>query len=351
MNIQVILSFTIAIFLSGCVLINPSIMSQENKRVIYQSIQNEIEEYKIQADIFYKTGYYADAVKAYEMINFYEDREVIPLKRINSVRLKAISNANFHYKQAQKYLKDNKKRALIELNKMMRNNPEHKEGQILFETIKQDIEIQAILKIRQETLQKALTEDRENIETLKKISVAMNSLSEYDESNSLVLDAKNIMKQKRTILLNEAIMLYNQGHFEFSEKKFQQIHSIYSNDPICKKYLTRISSKKAFKINLAKAKDALKTEDYLLVIAFCEKAMQYEANNAEALNLINKAKEEYKKQIPKIIDDGKMFYNKQDFKSAKEIFESVLRWDAKNNIALAYIKKINQQIKTIESLR
>lgn len=341
----------VSIFLGGCVLINPSMMTQENKRVVYKSIQNEIEEYKIQGEEFYTTGYYADAAKAYEMVNFYEERAVIPLSKIHSIRLKAIDNSNFHYKQAKKYLGHDTQKALIELNKMIRNNPEHIEGKALLESVKKEPKIQLILKQKEEALRQALAQDTNKIEILKKIDLALKDLSTYDEMNPLVVETKKMMKGKREVLVNEAISLYYQGSLSLAEKKFQELHAIYPYDPVCKKYLAQISTKIQFKEIMLQAKKAFQEEDYILVLSLCEKAIQYEPNNIEASQLSKNAKEQYTKQIPKLIQTGKNFYNKKDFQNAYSAFQSVLLLDARNDIALAYIKKINQQLQTIKSLR
>ncbi|WP_419770270.1 MAG: hypothetical protein ACNI3C_00305 [Candidatus Marinarcus sp.] len=351
MRLHLLLSLSLMFFFTGCVLVQPNYMTSNDKRLVYQSVQNEIEEYKVQADIYYHTGYYADAANAYEMVNFYEDAIVIPLEKIRATRLKAKKNAKSHYYRALKYLKNNKKRALIELNKTLRNNPNFKDTKIRFETLKKDIKIQAMLNKMEESLKHELNKDLNQANTLKRIEKATNKLSTYDDSNSLVIEAKNTLKKQRELLLSNAITLYNQGNLDSAEKKFQLIQSVYPKDTVCRKYLSNIFAKKDLKITLQKAKKALKANDLPSVISLCEKAMEYAPYNSEARTLSQTAKKEYEKQIPKLIDEGKTFYNNQDFVNAKKRFQSVLLWDADNGTCLAYIKKIDQQLKTIESLR
>jgi len=341
----------VLVLFTGCVATTPDTIKVDDKRLIYQSVQEEIDDYKLQGDVLYSTGYYADAAKAYEMVNYYEGHALIPLEKIRSIHAQAIQAAKTHYDRGVKYTKDKKKLALIEFNKVVCNDPTYKDSVVRYKTLKQDPAIEPFLAKLEESLNKALEGDLSKKETLTRVHTAMNELRLYDETNLVVAKAKEVLKKQRTVLIDEAVGQYNKGSFENATSSFKFIQSVYPKDPIAQKYLSLIYAKKEIHSVLQKAKDALKKGDYSSAITFSEKALEIDPHNAEALALSDTAKKEYEKQIPELITKGKELYNQQDFTNAKKVFQSVLLWNADDNTSLTYIKKIDEQLKTIESLK
>jgi len=341
----------VLVLFTGCVATNPEAMKVDDKRLIYQSVQEEIDDYKVQGDILTTEGYYADAAKVYEMVNYYEGHTFISLEKIRWIHAQAKQAAKRHYDRGVKYEKEKKKLALMEFNKAVCNDPTYKDSAVRYKTLKHDPEIKPFLTKKEENLNKALEGDLSKRETLTKIHTAMNELRLYDKTNLIVAKAKEVLKKQRTVLVDEAIGQYNKGSFQSATNDFKFIQSVYPKDPIAQKYLSRIYAKKEIHSVLQKAKDALKKDDYSSAIAFSEKALEVDPHNTEALALSNTAKKEYEKQIPELITKGKELYNQQDFTNAKKVFQSILLWNADDNTSLAYIKKIDEQLKTIESLK
>lgn len=348
---SILASTTALLYLSGCASVSPEALSPEAKRLIYQNVQEEIKEYHAKAEALHQAGYHIDAAKAYEMVNFYEGQPVVAPERIAALLHQAQHESQQHYKTALKYLEKDKEQAFIALNKMMRNNPEHKEGKALVEKLKKDPQIMAILEKKENTLQQALAHETKTLTSLRAIHRAAHDLAQYDEKNVLVAEAEKKIKQQHALLLDEAIALYNKGSLDAAERHCKQIQTLYPKDSTCAKYLVAIYAKRSLKTTLGKANTALDEKQYLSAIALAKEAMHHEPNNAEARALIDKATKAYGEHIPTMIQQGEVLYKNQDLKNAREVFHTVLLWDKENKIALTYINKIDQQLRTLKSLK
>ena len=144
MNIQILTAslFTLLLF-SGCieqsinqpepkteiVLLSQKVqeLNAHDKQLIYRSIQDEINLFNEIGDEAYETGYNFDAITSYELVNFYEGYNTIPLSKINNIKKSAKTKSIYHYKQALLYIEKDKKRALAEFNQVMMNDPAYKD--------------------------------------------------------------------------------------------------------------------------------------------------------------------------------------------------------------------------------
>ncbi len=351
MRYTLLLGITALLFFTGCGPVKPENLSPDEKRVIYHSVQDEIEQLTAEGDTLYASGYYMAAAEAYELVNFYEDRAVIPADKIRKIRIRANANGKHYYKRALKYLKKDKKRALHEFNKMMRNDPEYKDGKTRFETLKNDPEIRAYLAKLEKDLQSALNNNMGTAKDLKRINKALDKLKEYDDGNDIAIQAKEIIKAQRSALLNEGVRLYNKGALGKASDKFRLVQSIYKKDRTAEKYLAKISNKNRLGNLLKQAKKALDKESYAQAIETAEAALDIDANSKEAKRILTAARKGYEKQIPDLINQGIDFYGKQDFDQALKAFQAVLIMDPEDNTSLTYIRKIERQLETIKSLK
>lgn len=351
MRLYLFLAAAALLFFTGCAPIHPDNLNPEEKRLVYQSVQDEIDTYTAQGDLYYETGYYADAAAAYEMVNFYEDRAVIPIEKIRKIQARAKANGKHYYKRALGYLKSDPKKALGEFNKMMRNDPGYKDGKARFEALKKDPAVRKFLAALESSLEKALSRNKGSSNDIKRINAALQKLIQYDDADPVALRAKEVIQAQRTALLGEAVRLYNQGSLDRAAEKFRLIQNIYQKDAAAEKYLTRILAKQELAKTLKKAREALAKEDFRLAIEAAEKALDIDSNNKEAQKIIEEAKLNFEKQIPQLIAQGKDYYGKQDLENALKAFQAVLVWDPDDNTSLTYIKKIERQLETIENLK
>ncbi len=348
------------VFFSGCAPeVRPENMTPDQKRVVYQSVQDEIEYLTNRGDVLYETGYYADAASAFERVNFYEDRAVISEDKIKKIRIRAQANGKHYYNKAVGYLKQGKKKdALYSFNRMMRNDSDYKDGKARFEALKNDPEIKPFLAQLEADLNNALLANKGTAKDVAKVDKALSALIDYDDTSAVAKQAAATIETQRSALVNEAVRIYNQGNLDAAADKFRLILSIYQKDHTSDRYLAKILSKreqamalKRAQSELKKAQDALKAQDYVKAIELAQAVLDVDAKNSDAKKILNEAKAEQEKQIPDLIAKGKAFYNKQDFKNAKAMFQSVLVFDPDDNTSLTYIKKIDRQLETIESLK
>jgi len=234
---------------------------------------------------------------------------------------------------------------------MMRNDPDYKDGEERFEKLKKDPEIHAFLEKLEKALQNALANNKGTAKDLTRINTALDKLVVYDDSNPVALNAKEVIKNQRNALLNEAIRLYNKGAYASATKKFELVQSIYKKELTAEKYLAKIGDKNRLAQILKKAEEALVKEEYATAIESAEDALDLDANNKEAKRVLSEAKKGYEKQIPDLINQGITFYGKQEFDKALKAFQAVLVLDPDDNTSLTYIKKIERQLETIQSLK
>ncbi|QOP45562.1 tetratricopeptide repeat protein [Sulfurimonas paralvinellae] len=326
-------------------------LDSHDKRLIYKSIKNEIRLHRKMGNEDYKYGYYYDAIKAYELVNFYEGYPAIPLQKIKEIKVEAKKRAYIHYQNAKKYLYKDKKRALIELNSVMMNNPEYKNTQELYSKLRNDRAMRIYIHSLENSLETKLINNKGSYQELKAIKNSLNNLAKYDYKNTSLQKARELLREQKEILLKNAIAIYKKGNLKQAKQKFLEILSIYPDDVTAEKYMQRIAFKQSKKHNLAMAQKALKQNNYLESIDYAKKVLQLESQNRQAKQIIAKANKRAKEAVNRLVNEGKRYYNSKNLDQAKQCFEKALKIDKTNNTSLIYHKKIQRQLRTIKSLQ
>jgi len=327
-------------------------LDSHDKQLIYRTIKNEINLHKKRGDEDYKHGYYHDAIKAYELVNFYEGYSAVPLKKINFMKKKAKKRSISHYKQAEKYLQQGKKKkALIELNTVMMNNPNYKESKKLYNKIKNQRDMKIYINELETALEEKLVNNKGSYRELKAIKHDLYKLVQYDYKNKSAKKAEKLLKQQEPILLQDAIASYKQKKLKTAKQKFYRILSLYPKNEEAYKYIQKIEFRLSKEKNLQLANQMLKQNRYLEAIKYAKKVLQLERKNQKAQIIILKAKEEAKQAVEEYVQEGKKYYNQKKLNQAKKAFEAALKIDKTDNTALIYYKKIQRQLQTLESLQ
>jgi hypothetical protein len=326
-------------------------LDSHDKRLIYKSIKNEIRLYHQKGDEDYKNGYYHDAAEAYELVNFYEGYPAISRQKIANIKAIAKQRAYLHYKKAQKYLRRDKKRATIELNSVIMNDPNYKDAQELYDELINDRAMHIHINALENSLETKLINNQGSYQELKAIQKSLNNLAKYDYKNTSLQKARDLLRSQKNILLKDAISIYKKGNLKKAKQLFVRILSLYPDDTTATNYMERIAFKQSKKHNLAMAKKALKENNYLESISHAKKVLRLEAQNKEAREIIATANRRAKTAVKKFVNDGKRYYNNKNLDQAKQCFEEALKIDKTNNTSLIYHKKIQRQLQTIKSLQ
>lgn len=326
-------------------------LNSHDKRLIYKSIKNEIAIHRKEGDEAYKYGYYYDAINAYELVNFYEDSNTIPLQKIKNMKRVAQENAISHYNNAKNYLNKDKKHALIELNTVLMNNPHYKDSQKLYNSLIKQRDIKIYINTIESSLETQLANLHGDYKELASIQKRLHQLEQYDYKNSSIKKARKVLKEQELRLSAKAINLYKQKKLRSAQKEFLKILTIYPHNKKVKEYLQIILFKlnKEKNFNLAYLK--LQEKKYKEAMHYAENILKIEPKNKEAKAIIVQAKDEEQKALHLYIKRGKELYNNKDLDSAKEYFEKALNIDKNDNTSLIYYKKIQRQLRTIKSLR
>lgn len=316
------------------------------KQIIYSELQSDIHKYKKQSDKAYASGYHAQAIDGYEIVNFYEGRDIIALKKMKRI---AKYNSAYHYKRALACVKTDKKKFIRELNKVMINNPEYKDSKELLNQAK--IEMWKFLSEQENKLYQTLIENTGSVKDLKTLSKEADALRVYEYDNNNVLKADKELDKYYETLLEDSIKKYKSSGITVAKKAFKDFITIYKNDAIAKQYLAKIKAIENKDLNLKEANKALEESQYKQAIEYAKKVLDVEKGNPSANSIIEKAKEESIKQIASLVSMGKLEYNNRNLDKAKKTFEMVLVLDSKNAEALIYYNKIKRQLETIHKLK
>ncbi|RXJ91686.1 hypothetical protein CRV01_00920 [Arcobacter sp. CECT 8983] len=332
---------------TACSITSPNNISDKKKLEIYNKVINEIKNYKKEGDIYLKKKYYHKAILAYEKVNFYEAKEVYSKKYINSLKNRAKFNANYFFKKAKAYEKKNKLKSLYYINITMRNDPFLPEAIALKEILLKDKKVKRFINKKEKEVQKLLQKNKINVYHTLALNNAVKKLHKYDENNPFVLQAKNEIKNSYENLIKNSIKLYNKKQYNEAKKEFSVLNSIYQDDDKIDSYLYSIKQKEL----IEEAKDYLAKKDYTKAQEMAKNILKSDKNNKEAKEIL-KASILAKCDITgKLESKGIKLYLNQNFDDAKKIFEKIIGCEPDNQIAYAYLKKINQQLNTIKKLR
>ncbi len=326
-------------------------LDTKDKQLIYRSIQDDINKYNKDGDEAYEHGYNYDAIKAYELVNFYEGYAFVPKQKIAKIKKTAKSKSKSHYKKALKYSKTNNRKALAEFNTVMKNNPEYKDTPKQLAILNSDRDIVIYLNSLESSLYTKVLNCSGTIEELRDINSKLHELLKYDYKNSVALKARNMLKEYNEVLVKSAIDMYDNGRINKAEKRFKHILTIYKNDTTSLEYLEKIKVRKSIQKNLYIAKNYLSKKEYIESIKYARNVLVIDANNKKAISIIKKAKVEARKKVTLLVNIGKKQYNDKELDKSKKSFNEALRIDPYSNTALIYSKKIDRQLETIKSLQ
>jgi tetratricopeptide (TPR) repeat protein len=367
MNPYLFFAIVITLLFAGCskqLSLEPAQMESNIKklepnemRLIYRSIQDEIDSQNEKGDWASEYGYNARAIAAYELVNFYEGRAQIPKSKIDALKHKAKSKSRKHYAIARKYLSKDPKRALKELNTVLKNDPRHKEASVDLALLKRSPSLQGFIASLNETLRSALSYSGYGVKTVTAIGDAMQQLIDYDPQSPLIAPASERLERAHREWNARACEHYGKGEIDKAGKAFGEILSVFNEDRDAKRYLARCKEKmelkaaqKALDMELKAANKALERGDCAKAIELAKALLKRSSDDTEARDVLARAEEECQQKILQMIKVGAKQYFNKDLDGAKKSFEEVLKLDPENSVSLIYSKKIENQLTTIKSL-
>jgi len=331
MNIfTALISIVTVIFYSGCShysTVEPdkkrevSILNQKvkeldanDKKLIYRSIQNDIDRYNKEGNEAYSRGNNHEALIAYKLVNFYEGYDSVAQEKIEKIEKNINYKSRVHYKRALKYYTPNKKKALYELNIVMLNNPKYKKASELFVDLHDNRDIKIFVSSIESSLRTQILNSDGKIKSLNSIELTLKELLEYDYKNRLATKTEEVLKEHHDILAANKLFKYKQH-------------------------------------NTMIAKKALMEKEYIKSIEYAQKVLDMDAKYVQALTILKLAKQGSKTELDNLIESGICHYNDRRLDEAMNNFESALKIDPYSNTSLIYSKKIQRQLKTIRSLQ
>lgn len=353
-------------FFSGCsTLVEPK-YTPEEKRMIYNSVQEDIVFRSAQGEKHLAQGYYSAALEDFEAVNFYERSPVIPLARIKKIAEQTEEKSTYFYERGIKLIESDKKQALMEFNRLMRCNPKYKDGKTHYEQLKNDKEIGEFLLEKVTKLESYLQNNTHSHATLKALNQSFEELAKYDDTHPSVEKAKLFLDEYRNKSLEQAVRLYEAKKYDEAINKFEQIIQIFPKESTAQKYIDQYMSKQEEqkrirfehiasvqelqkKVKLARS--TFEQKEYCQASKYASKVLEDDPNNKEGQYIFDSSTKYCAHNIPALIRKGIHYYKQQRMENALEAFQSVLEVDANNTTSIAYIKKIKRQLQTIKNLK
>lgn len=344
----IVVAAFVALLFTGCSLNqNINSLSAQKKFEIYHSVKDEIENYKTEASTYYNNKYFYKAIQAYEKVNFYEGKDVYSQEFINKVKRRANANGIHFYKKAVRFSKKNRIKALYYVNLMMRNTPHFEKGLELKETLLEDKKVSTFISKKENSIEKLISANNLDIKTIVSLKKAMKSLSYYDNDNAVLLKAENKIANEHPRLVKKAINLYNQEKFIEAKKEFNLLSSIYPKSKTINTYLYNIKQKE----RLQEAKEYLAKKEYNKALQSAKSVLKINKYNKEAKEIIDTSIVAKCHLTNNLEKEGIDYYINQRFDDAKKAFEKIISCKPDDRKAIAYLKKIKQQLNTINKLQ
>jgi len=319
-----------------------------DKQHIYKIIENEIVLYKKMGDNAFYDNEYHNALKYYEIVNFYKGYSYISDKKINHIKRDIQTRTLYHYKRALK--SKNQKEKLKELNSVMLCNPDYKKVKILYKRAAKTRKNKIFLNSLENDLYSKVLNPKHSLKSIKYINKKAKELHKYKYSSEILTQAKTLIEAEHQHLLEDAIKLYKKGNLKKAKRSFTTLRAIYRDDLKERQYLRKIKYTKQKKITLSKASKALQNREYKQAIDYANSVLSTNPNNKQAKNILSKATKLANEKVEKLLKEGKYNYLQKRLEKAQHIFDQVLKIDTKNTTALLYKSKIERQLKTITSL-
>jgi tetratricopeptide (TPR) repeat protein len=321
----------------------------DGKKQIYTYLKSEIQKSKKRGDEAYRLHHYFDALKAYELVNFYEDSSVISQKKLHYIKKKIDFYAALHYKQATKALKRRElHKALKELNLVMMYNPDYKDTKELYQKLNNNRDIKIELNNLKTSLEFKTINFQGSYKELLSIEQDMQHLVQYDYKNTVAIDAKKLLQKETKKIVDSGLAAYKAKRYIEAKKAFLKVLKLDAKNTTAQNYLRKIALIQNKTNNLTTAQQKLQEQKYEEAIKYAQKVLLLDKKNKEARNIIHKARKE---AIKKLLQDGEEYYNKKNLEAARECFNALLRIQKDNKDALLYNSKIIQQLHTIKSLQ
>lgn len=366
MKSVILIGIALAMMLSGCSSLMEPTYSPEQKRRIYNSVQEDIAYRSDQGEKHLAQGHYAAAIDDFEAVNFYEGRAVIPLARIKRIAEQAEEKSTYFYERGMKALESDKKQAFIEFTRLMQCNPKYKDALERYNQLKSDKEVSAFLDERRIKLDNYLQNNSQSVSDLKVLNHTFEELSQYDDTCPSVIKAREYLDEYRAASLQKAIAAYESKKYDDAIHKFEQILHIFPKEPTAQKYIDQyvakqeeqkrakleyLSSVQELQKRVKLARNAFEQKEYCLAAKYASKVLENDSNNKEGQYILDTSTKYCAQNIPALISKGISYYKQQRMENALEAFQSVLEVDANNTTSIAYIKKIKRQLQTIKSLK
>jgi hypothetical protein len=326
-------------------------LDSHNKRLIYQSIKNDIQQQLLIGDKAYKNAHYHDALQAYELVNYYEGSSTISKQKLHNIKIKIDKNSATHYKKAQQYLSKDKHKALYELNIVMMNNPNYKDTTTLYNSIYNEQEVKLFINTLTDKLEEKLLHYNGSYKELYAIKETMQNLQSYQYKNKTLQKAQELLEKEKNALAIKAEDLYKAKKLMHSKEVLVKIRSLDPQDKNIQKRINYIVFKQSKAKYLRLAQKMLQENNYSKSSYYAEKTLQLDKNNKEAKKILKEIEKQKSIALKQYLAKGIHFYNNKNLDKAKKYYLEALKIDKNNATALIYIKKIQRQLQTIQSLQ
>ena len=395
-----------ALLLGGCGLCQPEVtdLSQPQQRYIYHNVAYKIRHHIALGDSYRAQGLLNKAKESYEAARFY-DPAYPGLGEKSLAVLKAIDEQiTTGYAQGIDALsKGDKIGAMRGFNQVMMADPTYRDAAKYHKELLLDPEVTALLRDKESRIREKITAERKDPEAIAQLSLDIQDLLDLHYQNPVAQTAlekaKALKAELLTYYLREGKRLYKAGRFKAATDAFRSAQVLEPTNDEATESIRKIQQHRdmVYYVNLAKNK--LRRKQYDAAAKYAQKALAIDDENEEAREIMQsvalgqvdetldeavslmeegkllearelisrvlagdsgntkaralntKIVKAIQQRLPELLDEAQKLYGQNRFQESLELFQEALQLEPDNNISLTYIKKINNRLKTIQSLQ
>ena len=331
-------------------------LSPSQEKAIYHKVVKEVNTEILKADKLLYNNYLHLAIISYQKAAYYNTDVKIDLrKKIDCVEKLQERKRIYYYELGKETLNENPKISLQTLNTLIRIDPYYKDSKALYIRSKELPQNKNFLHNKEKLIQNYFIQDTLKSESkLATLIVDLNELFTYDDSSIIGLKYSELVNIKKRNYLSKieqkAIIHYEQDAITKAKEDFVFLLKLDPSNINAKKYIAIINEEKKMieYVNISKRK--LQANKYAEAKYFVKKALEVNDEYKKAKDLLIKINGIATKEIPLHINKGKALYKQKRFTQALVEFEKVLVFEPENNISITLVTKIQNRLKTIDSL-
>ncbi len=182
-------------------------------------------------------------------------------------------------------------------------------------------------------------EEKLYFNSVRDFNMALKAYPAHEESQAMLPEAQKKLEQQVRPYLQKGKVEYQRKKFSSAEENYQAVLKLDPENAEAKEYLDKISAEKnaAVTFHMNEGRSAFRAASYSKAIFHLDEVVKLDPQNAEAKDLLDKARSQVKSTVDALHAEALADYNAGKYAPAISKWEKVLTIDAANALAQKYL--------------